>query len=258
MKDLTLNRGAHKGQNGILSVIGGSRKYHGATLYAIDAAAPFVDLIYFFSPEKDNLWIAKQMKPKSKAFITLENAKDLNAAISKSDVVLMGNGLGENAANKRLVNRLLKRFPQKYFVLDAGAMMMADKRHFSGRVVLTPHAGEFKRCFGLEANAANAKKMALAHTCIVLLKGKVDVITDGRKVFRNFTGNSGMTRGGTGDVLAGLVAALGTQNDLFLAAQAGAFLNGRAGEMVAKKNRMFTADDVAKALPDALEKASHA
>ncbi len=255
IKALRLNTGRQKGQNGVLTVIGGSKKYHGAPLYAIEAAAPFVDLIYFHSPQKDNRWIARRIKTKSNAFITIEKTKDLDAAVAKSDAVLVGNGLEENAQNKALINGLLRQFPIKKVVLDAGGMMLADKKLFKNRVVLTPHAGEFKRCFGLEADAQNAKKMARKHACIVLLKGHVDSITDGRTVMQNVTGNAGMTRGGTGDVLAGLVAALASQNNLFLAAQAGAFLNGLAGDIVAKKHRAFTADDVAEALPEALETA---
>jgi len=255
VRQLRLNRGAHKGQNGVLTVIGGSKKYHGAPLYAIEAAAPFVDLIYFHSPEKDNHWILRQLKPKSKAFITVEGKSGLLAAVAKSDAVLMGNGLEENAANKALVNGLLRSFPNKVFLLDAGAMMLTDPKLFFGRAVLTPHAGEFKRRFGLPASAKNARIMAAKTGCVILLKGAIDVITDGQSEWQNVTGNAGMTRGGTGDVLAGLVAALATQNDAYLAAQAGAFLNGLAGDLVAKKHRVFTADDVAHALPEALETA---
>ncbi len=258
VKALRLNRGQTKGQNGVLTVIGGSKQYHGAPLYAILAAAPFVDLVFFHSPEKDNQWIARQLKPKSRAFSTVDAGKDLEAVVRKSDCVLVGPGLEENAADQELVNGLLRKFPKKKFALDAGAMMLADKRLFKNRAVLTPHAGEFKRCFGVAATEKNAKAAAKKHTCVVLLKGRVDIVTDGERLFRNFTGNKGMTRGGTGDVLAGLVSALATQNELFLSAQAGAFLNGLAGDTVAEKHLAFTAEDVAKALPAALEKARRA
>lgn len=250
---LALNRGQHKGQNGVITVIGGSAQYHGAPLYAVQAAKAFCDLIYFYSPSK-KLAFLDRMKTKSNAFSTVKKSQ-LDAAIQKSDCVLIGPGLEENASNKKLVNNLLKKFPTKKFVLDAGAMMLAEKKKFGGRVCLTPHAGEFKRCFGLTASASNAKAMAIKHQCVVLLKGKFDVITDGWKIFENFTGNPSMTRGGTGDVLAGLVTALSSQNDLFLSAQAAAFLNGLSGDLVAKRHRMFSADDVAQTLPEAYEKA---
>lgn len=251
---IRFNQGARKGQNGVLTVIGGSKKYHGAPLYAIEAAAAFVDLVYFFSPKRANLEIFK-MKSKSNAFITICGKKDLDAAVEKSDVVLMGNGLEENSKNKKLVNGLLRKFTLKKFVLDAGAMMLADKALFKNRTVLTPHAGEFKRCFGMDANVSNARKMARQYGCIVLLKGSTDIVTNGHAALLNSTGNKGMTRGGTGDVLAGIVAALATQNDIFLSSQAGVYLNGLAGNLVAKRQKAFTADDVARALPNAFEKA---
>ena len=255
VKKIRLNQGQHKGQNGVLTVIGGSRKYHGAPLYAIEAAAPFVDLIYFFSPRMQNRQLLR-MKSRSNAFITLDRQNDLEKAVEKSDCILVGNGLEKNPANKKLVNALLRKFPNKRFVLDAGGIKLADKALFNNRVVLTPHAGEFERCFHQKANAKNAKEKAKENRCIILLKNPVaDVVTNGKKIFRNFTGNPGMTRGGTGDVLAGLVAALSTQNDLFLSAQAGAFLNGLAGDLVAKRRRAFTADDVATSLPEAYETA---
>lgn len=250
---IRLNQGRHKGQNGVLTVVGGSKKYHGAPLFAIEAAAPFVDLIHFFSPEKSNLEILR-MKARTSVFITVENEEDLRQAVRKSDCVLIGNGLEENAANRRLVNRLLREFPLKKVVLDAGGMMLADKRLLKNRAVLTPHAGEFKRCFEKRASPSEAKRQAAKNDCIVLLKSPVaDIVTDGRKIFRNFTGNPGMTRGGTGDTLAGLVAALATQNGLFLSAQAGVFLNGLAGDLVAKRQRAFTADEVAREIPEAFE-----
>ncbi|MBI5036501.1 NAD(P)H-hydrate dehydratase [Candidatus Micrarchaeota archaeon] len=263
VKALRLHSGQHKGMNGVLTVIGGSKKYHGAPLYAIEAAAPFVDLIYFYSPEKDNLVLLK-MKSKSNAFITTER-KDLLKAVEKSDCILIGNGLEENKANKRLVNSLLKKFPSKKFVLDAGAMMLADKRFFKNRVVLTPHAGEFTRCFGGKKGGSTertkpkqfivspeeAKRQAKKHGCIILLKGPIDHATDGFRIMENTTGNVGMTRGGTGDVLAGLAAALSCQNELFLSAQAAAFLNGLAGDLVALTTKAYTADDLAAKLPEA-------
>lgn len=253
VKVLQLQHGSHKGENGAITVIGGSTQYHGAPLYAVDAAKAFCDLIYLYNPS-NNLDFLNEMKSKSRAFSTLQK-NQLDAAVKKSDCVLVGPGLEENAANKTLVNDLLQKHPKKKFVLDAGAMMLADKKQFKHRVVLTPHAGEFKRCFGVKATLGNAKAMAKKFHCVVLLKGKTDVITDGSKAFQNFTGNPGMTRGGTGDVLAGLVTALASQNDLFLSAQAAAFLNGLAGDLIAQRHRMFSADHVAQALPDAYEKA---
>jgi NAD(P)H-hydrate epimerase len=86
----------------------------------------------------------------------------------------------------------------------------------------------------LEERVADVEKAAAELKAVVLLKGQVDVVCDGKRVKLNFTGNSGMTVGGTGDVLSGVVGALLAQkNDAFEAAVAGAFVNGAAGDFVA-------------------------
>jgi ADP-dependent NAD(P)H-hydrate dehydratase / NAD(P)H-hydrate epimerase len=89
----------------------------------------------------------------------------------------------------------------------------------------------------------------------VLLKGAVDIISNGRKVRLNSTGNPGMTVGGTGDCLAGLVAGLMAQgHDGFEAAFLGAFLNGRAGDLAAEfYGYNFTATDLLKFVPEAFK-----
>jgi len=106
-------------------------------------------------------------------------------------------------------------------------------------LVLTPHAGEYQLLTGknlpqsLEERALEVKKTAEELGAVVLLKGHVDLISDGERVKFNFTGNPGMTVGGTGDVLSGIVGALLAQGfDPFEASVAGAFVNGAAGDFV--------------------------
>jgi len=106
-------------------------------------------------------------------------------------------------------------------------------------LVLTPHAGEYQLLTGkqpsrdLEKRAEEVQKTARKLGAVILLKGPVDVISDGKRVKLNFTGNPGMTVGGTGDVLSGIVGAfLAQQVDPFEAAVAGAFINGAAGDFV--------------------------
>src|SRR6266545_2099671 len=105
-------------------------------------------------------------------------------------------------------------------------------------VVLTPHPGEFARLVGLEVPAVQARRRELAvrfaaeHGVVLVLKGHGTVVSDGRRVFVNATGNAGMATGGTGDVLTGLVAALLAQGlEPFAAAQLGVYLHGLAGDL---------------------------
>ncbi|OIO26094.1 NAD(P)H-hydrate dehydratase [Candidatus Micrarchaeota archaeon CG1_02_55_41] len=239
LKKIVLTRPGRKGDNGRLLVAGGSKKYHGAPLLAIKAASRFVDLIYYYSPHAPNA----QVKQKNKCFISVEKPNP-----NRVDCVLIGNGLDVNPENKRLVNQLLKK--SKRAVLDAGAIRMAGS--FEGTIV-TPHAREFEDVFKLKASKANALRVAKQNNCVVLLKGKIDFIASPARVRENRTGNEVMTRGGTGDVLAGLCAALHCKNPAFESACAAAWINGRAGDKLKRRRRVFNAEDLARALPEALK-----
>ncbi len=240
---------SRKGENGVLLVVGGSKRFHGAPLLAIQAASRFVDLVFFHSPEKSNHALLEKMKAGSCLFITVPR-KELSATVEKCDCVLAGNGLEPDAANKKCVNRMLRKNENKKFVLDAGALRVVDKKLLTKNVLVTPHANEFKALFGLPATKKNVKEAAKRFGCIVLLKGPVDVVSDGKTVFENKTGNAGMTKGGTGDVLAGLAAALACKNSLFSAAKAAAKINGLAGDLLYKElGPAFNAQDLVLALP---------
>ena len=116
-------------------------------------------------------------------------------------------------------------YSHKRWVVDGGALQEMDVELLTEQMIVTPHAGEFKRMFGVKASANNAQSMAKKYGCLILLKGVADVVSDGRQQVEVRGGNEGMTKGGTGDVLAGLVGALYCKNDAFLAATAGSFLN---------------------------------
>jgi NAD(P)H-hydrate epimerase len=107
---------------------------------------------------------------------------------------------------------------------------------------LTPHAGEYTILTGeelledQEERVLAIQKTAKKLNATILVKGRVDIICDSNRAKLNFTGNPGMTVGGTGDVLSGIVGGLMAQNiDAFEAAVAGAFVNGAAGDFVANE-----------------------
>jgi len=129
-------------------------------------------------------------------------------------------------------------------LLDAdGLKAFAEfKRPLKVPLVLTPHAGEYAVLTGnklpeeLDQRISEVKKAAAELGAIILLKGKIDIVSNGKRVKLNFTGNPGMTVGGTGDVLSGVVGALMAQQvEAFEAAAAGSFVNGAAGDFVAEK-----------------------
>jgi NAD(P)H-hydrate epimerase len=130
--------------------------------------------------------------------------------------------------------------------------------------VLTPHPGEFARLLGRKVSGDPAERRELAqrfaaeHDIVLLLKGHGTVVTDGRRVYVNTTGNPGMATGGSGDVLTGLIAALlGQHLEPFAAAQLGAHLHGLAGDLARDDlgEASLIATDLIAYLPRALRQA---
>ncbi len=128
--------------------------------------------------------------------------------------------------------------------------------------ILTPHPGEFGRLLGCDTAAVQAQRQELAvafaaaHRTVVALKGSGTVVTDGRRVYVNTTGNPGMATGGTGDVLTGLIAALlGQRLEPFAAAQLGVYLHGLAGDLAAEDlgGTSLIASDLIEHLPRAIQ-----
>lgn len=129
---------------------------------------------------------------------------------------------------------------------------MMDISLIPKNAILTPHHGEFAHAFGNEEVAEVAKKFH----CIVLLKGEKDIACNADGECRAIEGgNPGMTKGGTGDVLAGLIAALACKNDPFLATIAGSFINKKAGDALYKTvGPYFNATDLANEIPIVMKK----
>lgn len=248
---------SHKGDNGKLLIIGGNEIFHGALLLAAKIASKVVDLVYFSSILENNELI-KRMKLKLCEFITVprdEVVNFVNAELSRSiDTILIGPGMGISEETRMLTNQLLKRFKNKRFVLDADALKVVDKKLLNKNCIITPHKEEFKSLFGLAASKKAVFKMARKYKCIIVLKGVKDYVSDGNELKVNITGNPGMTKGGTGDVLAGLIAALACKNDLFLAASAGVFINGLAGDRLKKKySYYYNASDLIDEIPKTIK-----
>jgi NAD(P)H-hydrate epimerase len=172
-----------------------------------------------------------------------DNVSVLENYVKIVDAVAMGPGLGLHPETRKAVKMVVDAVEKagKPLLLDADGLkaFASFKRKLKVPLVLTPHAGEYailtgkRPATGLREKAIEVQKAASKLNAVVLLKGSVDVISDGNRVKLNLTGNPGMTVGGTGDVLSGVVTALLAQKaDPFEAAVAGAFVNGAAGDFV--------------------------
>ena len=244
-------RESHKGQNGVVLIIGGSGTYHGAPMLSALAAMRFCDLVYFFST-KENAAVLKKMKLASPNVICVPPAK-FAFALSHASCILIGNGMEPDKATGRMVARVLKS--RKKCVVDAAALRVLPLALLHGKAILTPHAREFEAAFGKKASEKSVAEMSRKYGCTILLKGRQDTIASNGKVVHVHGGNSGMTKGGTGDVLAGLLAALYSHpacHSPLRAAYTASFLNKRAGEMlfrILKYN--FSSEDLALELAHA-------
>ena len=138
----------------------------------------------------------------------------------------------------------------------------------AAQVIVTPHPGEMSRLTGISVDviqngrAAVAHRFAVENGVVCVLKGYRTIVTDGRKILVNSTGNPGMATGGSGDVLAGVIGGLTAQvrePSLFNAAVTGVYVHGLAGDMAAKDKGEtgLLAGDIAETVPYALNKVAH-
>lgn len=262
--------GSHKGQNGKLLIIGGSHLFHAASLWALEVASRIVDLVHYSSVSENNELVNK-IKQEFRDGIVVARA-DIDAYIEEDDCILIGPGMTRDTETETLTNNLLKKYPQKQWVIDAGALQMMDLRLIPQNAILTPHHQEFELLLQKSeilklndqtiSNEEKVKLFANKYHCIVLLKGEKDITYRGED--RGMAGshpsmdecriidggNEGMTKGGTGDVLAGLIAALACNNNPFLATIAGSYINKKAGEELHKTvGPYFNASDLARQIP---------
>ena len=235
---------SHKGQNGKLLIIGGSHLFHAASLWALTVASRIVDLVHYSSVPENNELVQKAKDEFRNGIVVLRD--DVDSYIEEDDCILIGPGMERNAETEELTNRLLKSHPNKQWVIDAGSLQMLDLSVIPNNAILTPHAQEYR---GL-TNEQDPQAFAKQHNWIVLLKGDKDIAASPTQMREIEGGNAVMTKGGTGDVLAGLIAALACKNDPFLATIAGSFINKRAGdELFAKVGPYFNATDLATQIP---------
>jgi NAD(P)H-hydrate epimerase len=242
---------SHKGDFGRVLVVAGSRGMSGAAILCATAAlrggaglvraavpADILPIVAAGNP----CYMTAPLPHDEQGRLAEPAAAEVLRLAAASDVIAAGPGLGPTPAVAAVVRALLAR-TQAPLVLDADALnvLAGQTEVLRGRAVppvLTPHPGEFARLLGREVPAEPTQRQELAvrfaaeHGVVLLLKGHGTVISDGRRVAVNTTGNPGMATGGSGDVLTGLIAALlGQHLEPFAAAQLGAHLHGLAGDL---------------------------
>ncbi len=241
---------SHKGQFGRLVAISGSKRHTGSPCFlGLAAYRAGCDLVYMVAPKRA-ADVAANFSPN---LITepLEGDKLIKKHIDKiislikevrATAVAIGPGLWREKETLDTINELIKKINLP-MVIDADAIRAVARKNevLKRNCVLTPHADEFRALTGimvknLKERKKFVKEFAKKLNCVIVLKGHVDVISNGNKIFLNKTGTPYMTKGGCGDTLTGICGALLARGiNTFDSACAAAYINGKAGELASKK-----------------------
>ena len=266
------NPEANKNDFGRVLCVCGSAGYTGAAYFAAQGAVRMGSgVVTLAAPEKAwpvlaaklNEPVVRPMPCGADGMLSCEALPALLALTERADALLIGCGLGRSSAVSEIVATLIRQ-AKCQIVLDAdGINALAAHKDVlceaAKPVVLTPHAGEFARLSGLEnAGPAELTLFARRFGCIVLYKGHRTLIAapDGA-LYRNHSGNPGMAKGGSGDVLAGMLVSLCGQGiPAVQAACAAAWLHGRAGDLAANSLSEYgmTPSDMLRLLPTLLKR----
>jgi hydroxyethylthiazole kinase-like uncharacterized protein yjeF len=275
---------AHKGDFGHILVLGGSARFSGAAVLAAFAAMRCgAGLVTLGIPRSLNGSIIK-IKPKEVMTFPLPETKDgtlslasyrkIKDFLKKIDILVIGPGIGQNNSTRKLVRKIVGGIG-KPTVIDADGLnalvghlglLRVSSRKFQVPRVLTPHPAEMARLLGISVEALQTKRKEIArsfskhYNCTVVLKGHNTVVADsGSKLYVNKTGNPGMATAGSGDVLAGIIAAfLGQGLSGFSAAKFAVYLHGLAGDLAAREKTQLSlvASDIIDKIPQALQRCS--
>ena len=251
---------SHKGQNGKLLVIAGSKLFHSSSLWVLKIASRILDMVYYSSVDENNKIVSEEKKEFRDGIVVSRNKVENYA--KEADCILIGPGLPRTDGvetgddnTKTLTSSLLKNYPRKKWVLDGGSLQTIKPEIIPQNSIITPHLKEFKMLFGLDVSEENVAKMSEKYDIVIVAKGQTDYICSPDKCVRIKGGNAGMTKGGTGDVLAGLIAALYCKNEAFLSASAGSFINKKAGESLFRRfGYYFNSSDLVNEIPRMMKK----
>jgi ADP-dependent NAD(P)H-hydrate dehydratase len=262
---------ANKGDFGRVLVVAGSRGMSGAAVLCASAALRGgAGLVRVAVPEGvlpiiaagNPCYMTVPLPQDNDGRLSADAGPELVEVMNHSTVVAVGPGLGRGDGVSAVVRDVLGKTTLP-LVIDADGLnalppFLELLKSRTGPCILTPHPGEFARLLGCDVPNVQAHREELAvrfaadHGVVLVLKGRHTLVSDGRRLYVNDTGNPGMATGGTGDVLTGLTAALLAQGlEPFTAAQLAVYLHGSAGDLArdALGETALIAADLLESLP---------
>lgn len=269
-------REAHKRNFGKVLVIAGSRGMTGAAyLCCKGALRAGAGLVLLGTPQSQQPIMAFKLTcsmttPLSETetgTLSVNARQGIFRLARNCDVIALGPGLSLHPQTINLVHSLIP-FINHPMVIDADGLNALSRnieilKTIKAPLILTPHPGEMARLSGSKTQEIKSSKVKVAsefakkYKVVIALKGYETVVTDGTRVYVNKTGNPGMATGGSGDILAGMIAALlGQGLKPFEATQLGVYLHGLAGDLAVKEKGEVSliATDILEYLPKAFIK----
>ncbi len=271
-------RDSHKGTFGKVLIVAGSVGMSGAAVLAgLGALRGGAGLVQIACPTAiqpivatgNPCYLTVGLTHDSSGQLTASSLERLSSILPDVQAVAFGPGMGRAPDVKQCLEHLITEF-QGYIIIDADGLHALKQLQQEGNIperkiplICTPHPGEFAQMTGLTAQQIQADRKQQAvryvieHKVILVLKGQGTLVTDGQRMYVNTTGNSGMAKGGSGDVLTGLITSLAAQGLPPLeAAQAGVYLHGLAGDLAAATLTEYAMlpTDLVEALPLAFRK----
>jgi len=258
---------SHKGQFSYVLIIAGSEQYSGSPIFnGIAALRSGADLITIIGPKRA-MDIAASFLPDVITYpldseLKLKHIPKILDLAKNFDSLIIGCGLNRNEESYQAIREIIKNINLP-MVIDAEAIRaIAEQKEVvkNKKVIITPHTEEFRILTGeklkpeVEDRKEKIKRWANKLEATILIKGHIDVISDGKKVALNKTGSFFMTKGGFGDTLSGICGTfLARGIKPFEAAQIAAFINGRAGELACKKyGEGVLASDIFEFIPSVI------
>src|SRR5258706_3879247 len=258
----TLKGISDKHGSGQVTVIGGSKLFHGAPLLALKSVSRIIGMTYFSSPEEDRE-IANRIKSALLGFIWVP-FDDVESYVAKSDVILIGPGMmrshikehqficdEEGEKTKKFSESLFQKFPDKKWVVDGGTLQVVAPVKLPKGAVVSPNHKEFEMMFGerLEVDINDRCKQIFGiskkYDLTILSKDEISVVSDGLETIKIEGGNNGLVKGGVRDTIAGVIAGFVVRDRSVFACAAGSYLVKKAAEKLAEKQGlMFNADDL--------------
>ncbi len=242
-------RNSHKGSYGKVKVIGGSAKFVGAPLFAsasccmsgaglVSMIVPRSQRIVYSQSAFDGMTL--DFLPDTDGNFVFDE-KEAERVMQNTDVIVIGMGMGESEATAKYVEYFISNFAGK-IVIDADGLNVLSKNLSvlkftrASQIILTPHVGEFRRlCPTYTGRIEEVKAFANKYSVTVAVKSATTIMSDGEEIFINVTGTPAMSKGGSGDVLSGVVGAFFARSAPIQALKNACYYFGLAGE-IAEQN----------------------